>query len=84
MIITIKEREADDYGDGELFLFEAKNDAGQAQSFSAGRGEPEDNSLGRDLSFVYGIEDIAKLAYDAGKNGEEFTVVKEEATEDDY
>ena len=79
MIIIIKEREADDYGDGELFLFEAKNDKGETEGFSAGRGEPEDNSLGRDLNFVYGIEAIAKLAYEAGKAGEEFTVLKEAA-----
>lgn len=37
-------------------------------------GEPEDNSLGRDLNFVYSIVGLMKRAYDAGKCGEEFEV----------
>lgn len=85
MIVTIKEREADDYGEGELFLLNAVDSKGEhVGGFSAGHGEPEDNYLFRDLSFVYDVEGLMKAAYEAGKNGEEFTVVKEEATEDDY
>lgn len=35
-------------------------------------GEPEDNTLNRDLNDVYSISDLIELAYNAGKNGEEF------------
>ncbi|MEH7464609.1 hypothetical protein V7166_21870 [Bacillus thuringiensis] len=31
---------------------------------------PEDATLGRDLNFVYDIEDYIKMAYEAGKAGE--------------
>jgi hypothetical protein len=44
--------------------------------FSIGRGEPEDMSLDRDLNDAYRVVDLMKLAYDAGKNGEEFEVSK--------
>lgn len=37
-------------------------------------GEPEDNSLGRDLSFAYHIPSLMKRAYDAGAKGEEYVV----------
>lgn len=33
-------------------------------------GEPEDASLDRDYIDVYSIEDLVKMAYDAGKNNE--------------
>jgi ABC-type uncharacterized transport system fused permease/ATPase subunit len=36
-------------------------------------GEPEDNSLGRNFNDVYKIVELMKLAYDAGKNGEDFS-----------
>lgn len=45
-------------------------------------GEPEDNSLGRDLNFVFSIVELMEEAYNAGKNGEEFTVNKEELEDD--
>ena len=41
-------------------------------------GEPEDNTLGRDLNFVYNIVDLMKLAYEAGKRGEELEITSEE------
>lgn len=37
-------------------------------------GEPEDASLGRDYSDVYNIEDLVKMAYEAGKNGERLEI----------
>jgi hypothetical protein len=40
-------------------------------------GEPEDNSLGRDLKFVYSIVGLMREAYEVGKNGEPFEVTKE-------
>lgn len=39
-------------------------------------GEPEDNTLGRDLNFVYSIVGLMREAYEAGKKGEEFEVIK--------
>ena len=41
-------------------------------SVSFGSGEPEDMSLGRDLSDAYSISDLLKAAYDAGVRGEEY------------
>ncbi len=37
-------------------------------------GEPEDANINRDFNDVYSITDLMKMAYDAGKNGEDFTV----------
>ena len=43
-------------------------------SASFGEGEPEDMTLGRDLSDAYHIQDMLILAYNAGKNGENLTI----------
>lgn len=43
---------------------------------------PEDATLGRDLNFVFGIKDLIKMAYDAGKNGEPFNYEKIEGIDD--
>jgi len=37
-------------------------------------GEPEDNSLHRNLSFVYSIIPLMRKAFEAGKNGEKFEI----------
>ena len=42
------------------------------QSISIGEGEPEDMYLFRDLSDAYHIADAIRLAYEAGRRGEEF------------
>lgn len=39
-------------------------------------GEPEDNSLNRDLNFVYSIVELMREAHEAGKRGEVFEVEK--------
>ena len=44
-------------------------------------GEPEDNSLGRDLNFVYNIVPLMKMAFEAGKNGEELEITDEKVDE---
>lgn len=44
-------------------------------------GEPEDMTLGRDLSDAYDIPDMLIMAYEAGKNGEDLII--EELTEDE-
>ncbi len=39
-------------------------------------GEPEDMVLYRDLEDVYEIPDLLKLAYEAGKNGDDFEILE--------
>lgn len=46
-----------------------------------GHGEPEDNSLGRDLSDAYHIKDALEAAYEAGKRGETLKIVEEKSDE---
>lgn len=41
-------------------------------------GEPEDNTLSRNFNDVYSIPDLMKMAWEAGKNNEEFVVEVEE------
>lgn len=48
---------------------EAETETGQKE-LSFIEGEPEDANLGRDFADVYNIEDLVKMAYEAGKNGE--------------
>ena len=33
-------------------------------------GEPEDANMGRDFADIVNIDDLVKMAYEAGKNGE--------------
>lgn len=58
--------EADDYGEGDYYIL---NIDGKDHLEVSG-GEPEDNSLSRDLNFVYGITDLMKLTYEAGMRKE--------------
>lgn len=44
-------------------------------------GEPEDNRLSRDLSFVYEIPELLKDAFEAGKRGEELEFIETESEE---
>lgn len=48
------------------------------KTFSIGEGESEDMTLGRDLSDAYGVSEMLKAAYEAGKKGEELTVISNE------
>ena len=43
--------------------------------FRASDGEPEDATLNRDFNDVYGIADLLKMAYDAGKAGNTFELI---------
>lgn len=45
---------------------------GRSESVEIFAGEPEDATFNRDLNGAYSIVDIVKLAYEAGKNGEEY------------
>jgi hypothetical protein len=42
--------------------------------FSVFDGEPEDNNLSRNFSAIYNIPKFMEMAYNAGKNGEEFSI----------
>lgn len=43
---------------------------------------PEDNNLGRNFSGIKSIPDLLQQAYNAGKNGEEFSIEEIEDEED--
>ena len=43
--------------------------------FDVGDGEPEDNNLARNFNDCLSIPDMMRIAFDAGKNGEEFTLL---------
>lgn len=52
-----------------------EDDAGNRESVDISAGEPEDAVFFRDLNGAYSIADAIKLAYEAGKRGEEMTYV---------
>ena len=65
------------FDDGEYGLYRIKVN-GKERIRAGNGGEPEDNVLYRDLSFVYDIVKLMREAFEAGKNGEEFIVKQEE------
>lgn len=42
--------------------------------FSIWEGEPEDMTMGRDLNDANSVPELMRLAYEAGKRGEEFYI----------
>lgn len=44
---------------------------------------PEDAILGRDLGFVYDIDEMLIAAYKAGKNGEELSIIEKNEPEEE-
>ena len=44
-------------------------------------GEPEDNNMSRNFSDIFAIKDLIKIAYNAGKNGEELEIIEKEIDE---
>lgn len=63
---TEEEIERCDYRDAYMVMIDGE------QVFSVYDDEPEDSNMGRSFSDVYSIGHIMELAYNAGKNGEEF------------
>lgn len=61
-----------DHDDASQVIVEVTRDNGDHGSVSIGEGKPEDMYLFRDLSDAYSIYDLVKIAYEAGKAGEEF------------
>lgn len=41
-------------------------------------GEIEDNNMSRNFSDIFLIKDLIKIAYNAGKNGEELEIIEKE------
>lgn len=62
-----------DHDNASQVNIEILTDSGEALDISIGEGSPEDMYLFRDLSDAYSISDAIRMAYDAGKRGEEFT-----------
>ena len=72
MVIKQTIRAGNAYGDLERLTIEVNG----RDRVSVGGGEPEDNCLGRDLSFAFDIVPLLFEAYEAGKNGEKFELTK--------
>lgn len=49
----------------------------QQRSFKLHQGEPEDMIFGRNLEGPKSLQDMIKLAYDAGKRGERLEFIEE-------
>lgn len=73
MIITTKSNEPDFWGEGEYYKIFINN----KERLCFGSMESEDATLGRDLSCVYGIPTLLKEAFEAGKRGEDITIIEE-------
>lgn len=76
------------YDDGENndyrdhFYLVAKNDKDESKRFSIGAGEPEDMFVFRDLNDVLDVPKLMQMAYEAGKNGEDFELVEAKSEEE--
>lgn len=68
------------WGQMERVDIEIITDKGN-KTCSIGGGEPEDMSIARDLSDIWSVPTMLKLAYEAGKNGEELEFIDEDLEE---
>ena len=60
-----------DHDEASEVIVQIIRNNGESKSVSIGEGEPEDMYLFRDLSGAYSIANLVKMAYEAGKAGEE-------------
>lgn len=74
-VITRSEQEVENCDYRNALQIKISDD--QVLSFSD--GEPEDGNLCRDFSGVYSIPAFLKLAYEAGRNGEDFEIEEVES-----
>jgi hypothetical protein len=65
----------DEYSGKGSITVTVEDDAGNRTSVDISAGEPEDAVFFRDLNGAYSIADAIKLAYAAGKRGEELEYV---------
>ena len=70
MKLTTKYTQLNNYRDKITILLE--NNKGEQLDLRFCDGEPEDNTLSRNFGDCYIITDLVRMAYEAGKNGEEF------------
>ena len=61
-----------DHDDASNVSIEVIRDNGEQDIVSIGEGSPEGMYLFRDLSDAYSIYSLVRLAYEAGKAGEDF------------
>lgn len=71
MKLTTSRREPNEYGEGEAFEINLRTKEGEKGFVVSDNMEPEDVMLGRDLGFVFNIPAMLKMAYEAGKRGED-------------
>ena len=73
-VLTLNEKEYErrDYRQSLTIKIDGK------RVFSVGDNEPEDSNLSRCFNDCYKVADLMKLAYEAGKRGEEFSVEEKE------
>ena len=74
--LTEEARNKNDYKDSYAIIVD-----GVEEVAANDYGEPEDNTLGRDLNFVYSIVPLMRRAWESGKNGEAFEVSEEQVEE---
>ena len=67
----------DEFGEPTVWSLEVSNNKGNERVISAFNMTftPEDATLARDLSFVYSIPDLLKLAYNAGLDKENIEII---------
>lgn len=83
MLVKIKNNEGNDDNEYRDFY---SIDASRENSFlnlEFADGEVEDGNLSRSFSAVYNIMDLVKMAYEAGKAGEQLDVVDVEDDDSD-
>lgn len=74
MKLIAKYTQLDDYRDKITILL--VNNKGEQLDLRFIDGEHEDNTLARNFGDCYIITDLVRMAYEAGKNGEEFEYVE--------
>lgn len=67
--LTDQQLDRRDYRDA--YEISVSNDSPDSVALSFWDGEPEDNTLTRNFNHVFMIKDAIRLAYEAGKRGEE-------------
>lgn len=76
-VLTLTEQEVENRDWRDAMAIEIDGD----RKFEVMDGEPEDGNLSRDFSDCHKITNLMQLAYEAGKNGEDFEVFNEEVEE---
>lgn len=81
MKVTTKQWGGESTGWGRApsgFVLTLQNKEGEKREFRLHEGEPEDMIFGRNLEGPKSLQDMIKLAYDAGKKGEKLIFKEEE------